>query len=85
MAEARHARETLPLGTRARVTNLENGRTETVVVEDRGPRPCDRVFDVSPRTAEELGMKERGVAPVEVASVDVPRAGGEPGAARGGR
>ncbi len=42
---------TLPLGTRARVANLENGRTETVVVEDRGPRPCDRVFDVSPRTA----------------------------------
>lgn len=79
------AHRTLPLGTRARVTNLENGRTETVVVEDRGPRPCDRVINVSPRTAEELGMKERGVAPVEVAPVDVPRAGGEPGAARGGR
>jgi rare lipoprotein A len=79
------ANRALPLGTRARVTNLENGRTETVVVEDRGPRPRDRVIDVSPRTAEELGMKERGVAPVEVAPVDVPRAGGEPGAARGGR
>jgi rare lipoprotein A len=61
------ANRALPLGTRARVTNLENGRTETVVVEDRGPR--DRVIDVSPRTAEELGMKERGVAPVEVAPV----------------
>ncbi len=55
------------------------------MVEDRDPRPRDRVIDVSLRTAEELGMKERGVAPVEVAPVDVPRAGGEPGAARGGR
>jgi rare lipoprotein A len=79
------ANRTLPLGTRARVTNLENGRTETVVVEDRGPRARDRVIDVSPRTAEELGMKERGVAPVEVAPVDVPRPGGEPGPARGRR
>ena len=73
------AHRTLPLGTRARVTNLENGRSETVVVEDRGPRRRDRILDVSPRTAGELGMRERGVAPVEVAPVEVPRAGGDAG------
>ena len=71
------AHRTLPLGTRARVTNLENGRTETVVVEDRGPRRRDRILDVSPRTAGELGMRERGVAPVEVAPVEVPGSGGD--------
>ena len=79
------ASRTLPLGTTARVTNTETGRSATVEIEDRGPYARDRILDVSPRTAEELGMKERGVAPVEVAPVDVPRAGGESGAARGGR
>jgi rare lipoprotein A len=80
------ANRTLPLGTRARVTNLENGRTGTVTVEDRGPHAPDRILDVSPRTAQELGMRERGVAPVEVVPTDVPQAGGDagPGAASGG-
>ena len=62
----------LPLGTTARVTNLENGRTATVKVEDRGPYVRNRVIDVSPRTAEELGMKKAGRAPVRVTPVEVP-------------
>jgi rare lipoprotein A len=68
------------------VTNLENGRTETVTIEDRGPHVRGRILDVSPRTAEELGMRERGVAPVEVVPTDVPRTGGDagPGAAASG-
>ena len=80
------ANRTLPLGTRARVTNLETGRSQTVTIEDRGPRVRGRILDVSPRTAEELGMKERGVAPVEVAPVAVPQAGSEarPGPEVGG-
>jgi rare lipoprotein A len=80
------ANRTLPLGTRARVTNLENGRTQTVTIEDRGPHVPGRILDVSPRTAEELGMKEQGTAPVEVAPVAVPQAGGEarPAEATGG-
>jgi rare lipoprotein A len=80
------ANRTLPLGTRARVTNLENGRTGTVTVEDRGPHVPGRILDVSPRTAQELGMRERGVAPVEVVPTDVPRTGGDsgPGAASAG-
>ena len=80
------ANRTLPLGTRARVTNLENGRRQMVTIEDRGPHAPGRVLDVSPRTAEDLGMKEQGTASVEVAPVAVPQTGSEarPAEATGG-
>ena len=75
------AHRTLPLGTTAKVTNLENGRSVTVKVEDRGPYARGRVIDLSPRNAEELGMKHAGTAPVRVTPVEVPerdaRAGGD--------
>jgi rare lipoprotein A len=67
------AHRTLPLGTRARVTNLETGRTEIVEIEDRGPHARGRIIDVSPRTAERLGMREEGTARVEVQPLEVPR------------
>ncbi len=66
------AHKTLPLGTTAKVTNLENGRTAEVKIEDRGPYVGGRVIDVSPRTAEHLDMKKGGVAPVVVEPVQVP-------------
>ncbi len=66
------AHRSLPLGTTAQVTNLENGRSATVKVEDRGPYARNRVIDVSPRVAEELGMKRAGRAPVRVTPVEVP-------------
>ncbi len=66
------ASKTLPLGTTARVTNLENGRTATVKVEDRGPYARNRVIDLSPRTADELGMKKAGTAPVRVTPIEAP-------------
>lgn len=66
------AHRTLPLGTTAQVTNLENGRTTEVRIEDRGPYARGRVIDVTPRTAEQLGMKQQGVAPVEVRPIEVP-------------
>jgi rare lipoprotein A len=66
------AHRSLPLGTTAQVTNLENGRSATVKVEDRGPYARNRVIDLSPRTAEELGMKHAGRAPVRVTPVEVP-------------
>jgi rare lipoprotein A len=74
------AHRTLPLGSTARVTNLENGRSATVQIEDRGPRARNRVIDVSPRTAERLGMRKDGTAPVRVTPLDVPGR-----AERGGR
>ncbi|MBW8269531.1 septal ring lytic transglycosylase RlpA family protein [Caldovatus sp. SYSU G05006] len=66
------AHRTLPLGTRATVTNLENGRTAEVTIEDRGPYVRGRIIDVSPATAEELGMRRSGTAPVEVRPLEVP-------------
>ncbi|WP_236033649.1 septal ring lytic transglycosylase RlpA family protein [Belnapia mucosa] len=81
------ASKTLPLGTTARVTNRENGRSATVRVEDRGPYVPGRNLDVSPRVADQLGMRRDGVAPVEIAPVEVPQPDGSirPGAAAGGR
>ena len=70
------AHRSLPLGTTARVTNLENGRSATVKVEDRGPYATNRMIDVSPRTADELGMKQAGTAPVRVTPVEVPERDG---------
>ncbi len=70
------ASKTLPLGTTARVTNLENGRSAEVEIKDRGPYVAGRTVDVTPKTAEELGIKEQGVAPVEVAPIQVPQADG---------
>lgn len=60
------AHRTLPLGTAATVTNLENGRSVDVVVNDRGPYKKGRVIDLSKRAAEMLGMKEQGVAKVKI-------------------
>jgi rare lipoprotein A len=76
------ASRTLPLGTTARVTNLENGRSTTVEIEDRGPYVGGRIIDLSPETARELGMTRQGTARVEVAPIEVPQRDGStrPGA-----
>lgn len=70
------AHRTLPLGTVAEVKNLETGQAERVTIRDRGPYVRGRVIDLSPRTAERLGMKHRGTAPVQVTPIATP-AGGE--------
>ena len=81
------ASKTLPLGTTARVTNLRNGRSARVRVEDRGPKPPGRITDVTPKVADDLGMRRQGVAPVEVAPLAVPQPDGSvrPGAGAEGR
>jgi rare lipoprotein A (peptidoglycan hydrolase) len=63
------AHRTLPLVTWARVTNLENGRSVEVEVNDRGPYIDGRVIDLSTRAAEELGMTEQGLARVEITAL----------------
>jgi rare lipoprotein A len=60
------AHRTLPFGTVVDVTNKRNGRTVRVRINDRGPVPEDRIIDLSPVAAAQLGMKRRGLAPVEV-------------------
>ncbi|HZW13405.1 MAG TPA: septal ring lytic transglycosylase RlpA family protein [Noviherbaspirillum sp.] len=70
------ASRTLPLGTKAEVTNLANGKSEVVEIRDRGPYVDGRIVDVSPRVAEKLDMKEVGVAPVVVRPIEVPQPDG---------
>jgi rare lipoprotein A len=67
------ASRTLPLGTKARVTNLETGRSAVVTIEDRGPYVDGRIVDLSPATAQKIGLeKKQGLAPVEVVPLEVP-------------
>jgi rare lipoprotein A len=68
------ASKTLPLGTKAEVTNLDNGKSEIVEIRDRGPYVEGRIVDLTPKTAEKLGFIEDGVAPVVVEPIDVPKA-----------
>jgi rare lipoprotein A len=56
----------LPFGTWVRVTNLNNGRSVEVRINDRGPFTGGRVIDLSTAAAEAIGMINSGVAPVSV-------------------
>jgi rare lipoprotein A len=65
------AHNTLPLGTVVMVTNLENGRSLELKVNDRGPFVKERILDVSYAAAQMLGMWEKGTAPVKVEVVSL--------------
>jgi rare lipoprotein A len=67
------ASRTLPLGTRARVTNLENGKSAVVEIRDRGPYVEGRIVDLSPKVAEVLDFRHQGVALVEVEPLELPQ------------
>jgi rare lipoprotein A len=60
------AHKTLRLGTRVRVTNLINGRSVVVRINDRGPYGRGRIIDLSLAAARAIGMVERGVVPARV-------------------
>lgn len=60
------AHQTLPLPSMVRVTNLQNGRTTIVKVNDRGPFSNNRIIDLSRHAAEVLGFKEQGLTQVRV-------------------
>lgn len=60
------AHRTLPFGTRVRVTNLWNGRTAVVRINDRGPFHGSRVIDLAQGAASELGVASSGVADVRL-------------------
>lgn len=71
------ASRTLPLGTIAKVTNLETGKSAIVKIEDRGPYVDGRIVDLSPATAQNIGITRRqGIARVAVAPITVPLPGG---------
>jgi rare lipoprotein A len=78
------ASKTLPLGTTARVTNLDTGKSATVTIEDRGPYVAGRIVDLSPATAEQIGLSRKdGIAPVAVEPIAVPPADRSVGQAAG--
>ena len=60
------AHKTLPMGTKVRVTNQVNGKSEVVTITDRGPYIRGRIIDVTIGSAERLGFVKRGVVPVKV-------------------
>jgi rare lipoprotein A len=69
--QATAAHKTLPIPSYARVTNLNNGRSVVVRVNDRGPFHADRLIDLSYGAAVKLGYMEQGTAPVEVEVLDI--------------
>lgn len=64
------AHKTLPLPTFVKVTNLENGRSIVLRVNDRGPFVKSRIIDVSRRGAQLLGFDKQGVTKVRVQALD---------------
>jgi rare lipoprotein A len=60
------AHKTLPFGTLVKVTNLNNGKSEIVKINNRGPFIKGRIIDVTVGVAERLGFKKNGVAKVKV-------------------
>ena len=60
------AHRTLPFGTRVRVTNLNNGRSTVVRINDRGPFTGNRVIDLGHGAAHEIGLVSSGLAPVRL-------------------
>lgn len=60
------AHKTLPFGTRVKVTNLRNGRSVVVRVNDDGPHIPGRVIDLSHAAASRIGLIQMGVAPVKL-------------------
>ena len=66
------AHKTLPFGTMVKVTNLENGSTTVVRINDRGPFIPGRIIDLSYAAAKKLKMLKKGTARVKVVVVKTP-------------
>jgi len=66
------AHQTLPLGTRVMVTNLENGRSAEVMINDRGPFAKGRIIDLSHSAAQSLDMVGPGTALVRIDVINSP-------------
>jgi rare lipoprotein A (peptidoglycan hydrolase) len=67
------AHRSLPMHSLVKVTNLKNGRSVVVTINDRGPVSRRLSIDLSPRAAEELSMRHDGVVPVTIEQVAVAR------------
>lgn len=67
------AHKTLPFGSMVRVTNLDNGKSVMVRINDRGPYVDGRIIDLSLGAARELGMVRHGIGQVILEAYDSPR------------
>lgn len=65
------AHNTFPLGSKAKVTNLANGNSVEVKINDRGPHTDGRIIDLSRAAARALGFLESGIAQVRVEVLSV--------------
>lgn len=60
------AHKTLPFGTKVKVTNVKNGKTVKVRINDRGPHTPGRIIDLSRKAAEKIDMTGQGVGEVQL-------------------
>ena len=60
------AHKTLPMGTKVKVINVNNGKSEVCSVNDRGPYVPGRIVDVTIGVAERLGFKQQGITTVRL-------------------
>lgn len=67
------AHRTLPLGTEVEVTNVKNGKSVEVRINDRGPYVRGRIIDLSRAAAIRLGIREQGLATVRIEAGEVRR------------
>ena len=65
------AHKTLPLNTIVRVTNLDNGKSLILKINDRGPYVGDRILDCSFGAAKKLGFDKQGTTSVEIDIIEV--------------
>ncbi|HSE83173.1 MAG TPA: septal ring lytic transglycosylase RlpA family protein [Thermodesulfobacteriota bacterium] len=66
------AHRSLPLGTKVKVTNLENGKDVTVDINDRGPYVDGRTIDLSYAAAKSIGITDSGISEVKIEIVSKP-------------
>lgn len=60
------AHRTLPFGTKVKVTNLANGKSTKVVIQDRGPFVAGRIIDLSKKSARKIGIVNEGLGNVKI-------------------
>ena len=63
------AHRTLPLGTKVRLVNLENGKSAEGIVNDRGPYIKGRDVDVSYAIAKQLGFVKKGIVKLDIEKI----------------
>ncbi len=64
------AHKTLPLGTKVKVTNLNNNKTIIVRINDRGPFSKTKIIDLSRKAGTILGIRTAGIAPMRVQAIE---------------